>query len=66
MTNNSIDNLDVLLYSASRYAGQPELDLYEQANEAIKPSKKFIRRINKFLRQSKHVQELKEKRPFMV
>lgn len=47
--NQKIDSIDVLLYVAAQNAGQPELDLYNQADDSIVPSKKFMRRMKRLL-----------------
>jgi len=55
--NQKIGSIDVLLYVAAQNAGQPELDLYNQADDSIVPSKKFMRRMKRLLSRVRREEE---------
>ncbi len=57
MDNSKFDRL---LYFASQYAGQPELDLYNSTEEVFTPSKKYNRRMHNFLKRAERQEKWTE------
>lgn len=53
------NKLDLLLTLASQYAGQPELELYENAGDELEPSKRFHRRMRRLVKQAKRQNDSK-------
>lgn len=60
------DPTDALLYAAAQNAGQPELDLYNNADDTFVPSKKFMMRMKRLLRKAEREDEWADWHPFFV